>query len=69
MSDKIVIEIKKRPWFEWLLWAVWAFVLVFIFQNARASGGELEARAATILWVSFVIWLLAGGVVWFTRRN
>lgn len=69
MSDTITITIKKRPWYEWLLWLVWAFVLVFIYQNAAASGAELEPRAATILWVSFVVWLLAGGVVWFTRRG
>jgi hypothetical protein len=69
MSDNISINIKKRPLLEWLLWLVWAFILVFILQNARASGAELEPRAATILWVSFVVWLLAGGVVWFTRRS
>jgi hypothetical protein len=69
MSDKFTIEVKKRPWYEWALWAVWALVLVFILQNAIASGAELEPRAATIFWVSFIVWLLAGGVVWFTRRN
>jgi hypothetical protein len=69
MNNNISIHIRKRPLLEWLLWAIWAFILVFIYQNARASGVELEPRAATILWVSFVVWLLAGGVVWFTRRN
>ena len=69
MSDTISIKIKKRPIYEWLLWLVWLFVLVFVYQNAWASGAELEPRAATILWVSFVVWLLAGGVVWFTRRR
>lgn len=69
MSDNITITIKKRPILEWILWLVWAYGLVFIYQNAAASGAELEPRAATILWVSFVVWLLAGGVVWFTRRK
>ena len=69
MSDNISIKIKKRPFLEWLLWFVWALILVFILQNAVASGAEIETRAATIFWVSFVVWLLAGGVVWFTRRN
>lgn len=69
MSDKFSIEIKKRPWYQWVLWLIWAAILVFIFQNAMASGAELEIRAATIFWVSFVVWLLAGGVVWFTRRS
>ncbi len=69
MSDNISIKIKKRPLLEWLLWLVWAVLLVFIFQNAMASGTELESRAATIFWVSFVVWFLAGAVVWFTRRS
>ena len=69
MSDQIAIKIKKRPWYEWLLWLIWLLVLVFIFQNAMTSGAELEPRAATIFWVSFIVWLLAGGVVWFTRRK
>lgn len=69
MSDQISIKIKKRPWYEWLLWLIWLLVLVFIFQNAVTSGAELEPRAATIFWASFVVWLLAGGVVWFTRRK
>lgn len=68
-DDKFVIEIKKRPWYEWVLWAIWAFGLVFMMQNAIGSGAELESRAAAIFWVSFVVWLLAGLVVWFTRRN
>lgn len=69
MSENLVIKVKKRPWYEWLLWAVWLFVLVFVMQNALTSGQELEARAATIFWVSFVVWLLAGVVVWFIRRE
>lgn len=69
MSEKFTIQVKKRSWYEWLLWLIWAVVLVFIFQNALASGAELEPRATTIFWVSFAVWLLAGGVVWFTRRR
>lgn len=69
MSESITIKIKKRPWYEWLLWAIWAFILVFIYQNAVSSGAELEPRAATIFWVSFIVWLLAGAVIWFTRRR
>lgn len=30
---------------------------------------ELEPRAAAIFWVSFVVLLLAGGLVYFVRRN
>lgn len=69
MSEKYTVAIKKRPFYEWLLWVIWFFGVIFIFQNALASGGELEPRASSILWVSFVVWLLAGVVVWFTRRD
>lgn len=69
MSDTISIKIKKRPWYEWLLWLIWALILLFIYQNAASSGNELEPRAATIFWVSFIVWLLAGAVIWFTRRR
>jgi hypothetical protein len=69
MSDNMVIEVKKRPWYEWLLWALWFIAEIFILQNALASSGELEPRAATIFWVMFFVLLIAGGVVWFMRRN
>jgi len=69
MSEKYVIEIKKRPWYEWLLWAAWLFAEVFILQNAIASKSELEPRAATLFWVTFFVLLVAGAIVWFMRRN
>lgn len=69
MSDKYVIEIKKRPWYEWLLWVIWFFAGLFILQNAIASSGELEPRAAMIFWITFVVLLVVGGVVWFMRRS
>ncbi len=70
MSDKhIELKIKKRPWYEWIVWVIWAFGLVFILQNAITSGAELEPRAATIFWVTFVVWAMAGAVVWFIRRD
>ena len=69
MSDKFMIEIQKRPWWEWLLWAVWVIFELFTLQNAVASSQELEPRAATIFWVVFFVFLIAGGVVWYLRRD
>ncbi|MBK8986562.1 MAG: hypothetical protein IPM39_10850 [Chloroflexi bacterium] len=69
MSEKYAVSVRKRPFYEWLLWIIWAFGLFFIFQNAWGSGLELEPRAAGILWVTFVVWLLGGIVIWFTRRG
>ena len=69
MSDKqMTISISKRPWYEWLLWAVWFVASLFVLQNAIASGQELEPRAATLFWITFVILLLGGGIVYFIRR-
>jgi hypothetical protein len=69
MSEKMMIEIKKRPWYEWLLWAIWLLVEVFVLQNAFGSSAELEPRAATLFWVIFFVLLIAGGVVWYLRRE
>lgn len=69
MSENHVVKVKKRPWYEWILWGIWAVILLFILQNAVASGSELEPRATMIFWVSFAVWLLAGVVIWFIRRS
>ena len=69
MSEKYVIQIKKRSWFEWLLWAIWLFAEVALFQMATASSAELEPRAAAIFWVTFSILLIAGAIVWFMRHD
>ena len=69
MADQYSLEVKKRPWYIWVLWVIWAIILIFLFQNAIASGGELETRASAIFWVSSAVWLVAGIVIWFTRRK
>ena len=69
MSEKMTIEINKRPWYEWLLWGVWLLAEVFVLQNAVASSSELEPRAAMLFWVIFFVLLVVGGVIWFLRRN
>lgn len=68
MDDKYLIEIKKRAWYEWLLWAIWLIVEAFILQNAIASSAELEPRATIIFWVIFAVLLVGAAVVWFMRR-
>ena len=69
MAENYTIEVKKRPWYEWLLWAIWILVEIFLLQSALASGRELEPRAATIFWIAFFVLLLGGGVVWYLRRD
>jgi hypothetical protein len=62
------IEVARRPWYEWLVWAIWLLVEVVLLQNALASGAELEPRAASIFWITFGVLLLGGVIVWITRR-
>ena len=69
MSEVVKMEIKKRAWYVWVAWAAWLALLVFLAQNAMASSAELESQAATIFWISFAVVLIAGGVVWFVRRE
>jgi len=69
MTEKTSNNSRIRPLIEWVGWAFWLFLAVFLLQNAVASGQELEPRAATIFWVSLVVWLLAGAVVWFIRSR
>lgn len=63
------IKVKKRPWYSWLLAAIWVVVEVFLLQNAIASSQELEPQAALIFWISFAVLLVVGLVVWFVRRE
>ena len=69
IPQTISITIAKRPWYEWLLWALWVVAEVFIAQNAIASSQELEPQAALIFWVTFAVLLVGGAIVWFVRRN
>lgn len=70
MADKndYQIKIHRRPWYEWLLWAVWLFLLIVFLQSAIGSHQEFEPRAAAIFWMFFGLLLLAGIVVWLVRR-
>lgn len=69
MTDKIEIQVYKRPWYEWVLWAVWLFLEIFLVQNAIASQTEFEPRASMLFWMSFAVLLIAGLIVWFLRRS
>lgn len=69
-SNKLTtVNIVKRPWYEWILWAFWVVAQIFLVQNALASAAELEPRAAAIFWMVFVVLLVAGVIVWFVRRS
>lgn len=69
IQKNVTITLAKRPWYEWVLWALWVLVELFIVQNALASTAELEPRAALLFWITFVVLLIGGGIVWFVRRG
>lgn len=66
--NKIGIEVKPRPWLEWVLWLVWLLIEIFVLQNAIASAAEMQSTAQIIFWVVFAVLLIGGVVVWIIRR-
>jgi hypothetical protein len=71
MSDQesYHIEITKKPWYAWLFWALWLYLLVFFGQNAIASQAEFEPRAATIFWALFAVTLISGVIIFYIRNQ
>ena len=68
-EERYTVEVTKRPWYAWVLWAAWFVALVFLLQNAVASGREMEPQAALIFWIVFAVVLVAGVATWFVRRE
>jgi H+/Cl- antiporter ClcA len=67
MATNVQTRKSARVWLEAAAWGVWVLLLVFLLQNAIASGNELEPRAATLFWTTFVVVLLGGLVVGAVR--
>jgi hypothetical protein len=65
----VKIEIAHRPWYAWLAWAAWLLAVIFIFQNAVASGREYETSASVIFWATELILLIGGVIVWHLRQG
>jgi len=66
-EDMYTIQIRKRPWWMWLLAVVWLLVEIFFLQTAIASLWEYESRAATISWVIFFILFVVGVAIWLRQ--
>lgn len=64
-----IFKIMRRPWYEWLLIALWLFAEAMFLQAAIASRDELEPRAALVYWLVFIVLLFGGLVYWIIRRN
>lgn len=64
----IHLTIYKRSFAEWTSWLVWFLFMIFILQNAIASGQENEQRASMIFWILFGILMLGGMIVYIVRK-
>lgn len=67
-KEYYVFRIYSRPWYEWGSWGIWILLEIFLLQNALACGYENEVRAGLIFWLLFVIVLLGGIIVYFSRH-
>lgn len=63
------IRIRRRPWWAWLLAALWLLLVVVGAQTAVASHWESECRAAAISWTLVAALLVAGGAMWLRGRR
>ena len=64
-NNYIVFNIRKRPYYIWLLRTVWVLWLLFWADVSVGSWQELECRAFYISLVVFLISLAIGLLVWF----
>ncbi len=67
VTKRDYIEIRKRPWYVYVIGLLWIGLIGFLAQNAAASAQELEPRAAMVFWISAAVVLLAGVVIAFLR--
>ncbi len=68
-KDFYLFKITRRPWYEWVITAIWVFAEIIFLQAAITSRAELEPRAAMVYWLVFIVLLLSGLVYWIIRRN
>jgi hypothetical protein len=66
-ESAIRLEIRRRPWWMWVLAALWLAVEIFVLQSAIGSGAEHEPRAALILWFLFAVIAAGGVLIWVLR--
>ena len=67
-DDDYTIRIRRRPWWMWLLGALWLAAEIIFLQTAIASHRESEPRAAAISWVIVIVLGIAGVLLWRRRK-
>jgi len=59
-----VLNIRRRPWYIWVLRAIWFLWLLFWAEVTVGSGKELEQRAFVISLIVFLLSLILGLLLW-----
>ena len=69
-TDYLTLRVRKRPWYVWLLRAVWVLWIIFWLEFAIGSKQELEPQAfATAVKVLIVSVLLGLGLYFWRLRE
>lgn len=61
------LRIRRRPWYVWLLRAVWVLWLLLWLEFAIGSKQELEPQAFSIAVRVLIVSLLLGSGLYFWR--
>ena len=67
-SREWTVRIHRRPWYEWVLWAIWLGLAAFLANLWLASAAELEPQASTMGWISLLFVAAVGVVVYVWER-
>lgn len=59
-----VLRFRNRPWYIWVLRAIWLLWILFWAEVMVGSGKEAEPRAFVISLVIFLASLAAGILLW-----
>lgn len=63
----LTLRIRKRPWYVWLLRAIWVLWLLFWLEFAIGSKQEIEPQAFSIAVRVLIVSLLLGLGLYFWR--
>ena len=63
-ENYINIRIRKRPWYVWLIRAIWILWLLFWLEATIGSWKEVEYRAFYISLIILVISFIVGLLIW-----
>ena len=66
-TDHLTLRVRKRPWYVWLLRAVWTIWILFWLEFAVGSKQEIEPQAFSIAVKVLIVSVLLGLGLYFWR--